>query len=126
MLLIKVLLVKKASYIDFWFSKNEEITLPPEFIFVFIWYFYGAILLEKSCQKGRGRGGHKNKGGWPYRGLSIEKSFKPSAHYVNPLLVMMKVELEYKKHNFRILQVLRILVSFVNNKSLSNLCKKGN
>ena len=94
MLLIKVLLVKKASYIDFWFSKNEEITLPPEFIFVFIWYFYGAILLEKSCQKGRGRGVIKIKGDGHIGGLSIEKSFKPSAHYVNPLLVMMKVELK--------------------------------
>ena len=100
MLLIKVLLVKKASYIAFWFSRNEEITLPPEFIFVFIWYFNGAILLEKSCQKWRGRGVIKIKGDGHIEGLSIEKSFKPSAHYVNRLLVMMKVELEYKKHNF--------------------------
>ena len=87
--------------------------------------------MERYCwkslaKKGGGGGVIKIKGAGHIGGLSIEKSFKPSAHYVNPLLVMMKVELEYKKHNFRILQVLRILVSFVNNKSLSNLCKKGN
>ena len=46
MLLMKVLFIKK-------------VTLSHEFIFVFIWYFNGAIFLEKSCQKGSGgeRGG---------------------------------------------------------------------
>ena len=44
MLLMKVLFIKK-------------VTLPQEFIFVFIWYFNGAIFSEKSCQKGSGGGG---------------------------------------------------------------------
>ena len=59
-------------------SKDEEITMPNEFIFVFFWYFIGPILSKKSCQKwgiqkkdnwGGGGGG----GGWPYKGLSIEE-----------------------------------------------------
>ena len=32
-------------------SKDEEITMPNEFIFVFFWYFIGPILSKKSCQK---------------------------------------------------------------------------
>ena len=48
MLLMKVLFIKK-------------VTLSHEFIFVFIWYFNGAIFLEKSCQKGSG--GRKGGGG---------------------------------------------------------------
>ena len=50
-LLVKVLLTKKACNIVFWSSKNEEITLPQEFTFVFIQYFNGTILLKNSCQK---------------------------------------------------------------------------
>ena len=46
-----MLLLKKACNIAFKSSKNEEIILPHEVIFVFICYFTGAILSEKSCQK---------------------------------------------------------------------------
>ena len=44
---------KKAFNVVFWSSKNEEITVPDEFIFVFMMYFIGAILSEKSCRKQR-------------------------------------------------------------------------
>ena len=44
---------KKAFNVVFQSSKNEEITVPDEFIFVFIMYFIGAILSEKSCRKQR-------------------------------------------------------------------------
>ena len=40
---------KKGFNVVFWSSKNEEITSPHEFIFVFILYFIRMILLEKSC-----------------------------------------------------------------------------
>ena len=42
---------KKACNIVFKSSKNENLTLPNEFFFVFILYFIGAILSKKSCQK---------------------------------------------------------------------------
>ena len=42
--------------------KNEKVTLPHEFVFVFIGYFTGAVLSEKSCQKG-GRVGKSIKNG---------------------------------------------------------------
>ena len=61
------------------------------------------ISMGRYCWKSlakNGGGVTKRKGDGHIEGLSIEKSFKPSAHYVNRLLVMMKVELEYKKHNF--------------------------
>ena len=48
-LLIKVLFIKETFNIVFKPSKNVEITLPDEFIFVFILYFSRAILFEKSC-----------------------------------------------------------------------------
>ena len=52
-------------------SKNKKIILPHEFIFVFIWYFIGVILLEKSCQKWKVWKKYKNgdggKGGVVYR-----------------------------------------------------------
>ena len=70
MLLIKVLFIKKACNVVFQSSKNEEITLPDEFIFMFIRYFNRVILLEKSCQK-RGVWKKQKDGG----------RFKPSAHY---------------------------------------------
>ena len=64
-------------------------TLPHEFIFVFIQYFNGVILSKKSCKKpevckntnrGVGGVGHMAAG----KGLSIEGAvFKPSAHYAN-------------------------------------------
>ena len=44
---------KKAFNVVFWSSKNEEITVPDEFIFVFMMYFIGVILSEKSCRKQR-------------------------------------------------------------------------
>ena len=51
-----------------WSSKNEEVNLSHEFIFVFI--FFGAILLKKILPKMRSlKKGWK--GGWPYRGLYI-------------------------------------------------------
>ena len=49
----KSLVYKRAFNIVFKFSENEKINLPHEFIFVFIWYFIGTILSEKSCQKWR-------------------------------------------------------------------------
>ena len=68
MLLIKLSFIKKAFNFNFQSSKNEETTLPYEFIFVFISYFIGAILTEKSCQK---HGGNSH----------IKGGSKPSAHY---------------------------------------------
>ena len=49
MFLIKVLFIKNNVVLKF--CKNEEITLPHEFIFVFIQHLVGSILLEKYCQK---------------------------------------------------------------------------
>ena len=66
-LLIKVLIIKK--HFVFQSSKNEEITFPHEFIFIFIPYFIGTILSKKSCQKLTGK--NIKKGDSP---------FKPSAH----------------------------------------------
>ena len=43
-------------------------TLPHEFIFVFIWYFNAVILSEKSYKNWGVRKKYK-KGGWPYRGI---------------------------------------------------------
>ena len=50
-LLLKVLYIKKACNTVSQSPKNGEITLPHEFIFVFIRYFNGAVSSEKSCQK---------------------------------------------------------------------------
>ena len=70
---------KKTCNIVFSSSNNEGIPLPHEFSFMFIQYFAGAILLEKSWKKcgawkniirvgrlyrGRGRGDHLLKGSW--------------------------------------------------------------
>ena len=52
----------KAFNVVFWSSKNKEITFSHEFILVFILYFIGTILLEKSCQKQRVQEEYK-KGG---------------------------------------------------------------
>ena len=76
----KSVIYKKAFNIDFYSSKNEEITVPHEFIFVFTRYFIGAILLEKSCQK-HGVWKKYKKGDRHVRGLPIEGRFKPSAYY---------------------------------------------
>ena len=46
----KSIVYKRTFKVVFTSSKNEKITMPHEFIFVFIWYFIGVILLEKSCQ----------------------------------------------------------------------------
>ena len=56
MLLIKVLFTKKACKVAFQSAKNEEMSFLYDFIFVFIQYFNGAILLEKSFVKW-GKGG---------------------------------------------------------------------
>ena len=45
---------KKASSIVSYSSKNDGITLPHEFIFVFIYYFIGVILSKKSVVKSGG------------------------------------------------------------------------
>ena len=74
MLLIKVFFINKHVTLFFYCSKNKEITLPHEFVFVFIRYFIRAILSKKFCQK-RGVRKKYKKGGWP------EEGFKPSAHY---------------------------------------------
>ena len=70
---------KKACNIFFHTSKNEKITLPYEFIFVFIQYFNGAIMLEKSCQVQGVWEKYENLGN-VYRRVG----FKP-AHYVSHL-----------------------------------------
>ena len=69
----------KKAFNVFESAKNEEITFPREFIFVFILYFIGTILLEKSCQK-QGVWEEYKKGVAIWGGLSIEDGFKPSAH----------------------------------------------
>ena len=53
-------------------SKNEETTLPHEFIFVFIPYFIGVILSKKSYKKQEGEKKDK-KGEMDISGLSIEQ-----------------------------------------------------
>ena len=60
-------------------SKNEKITLPHEFSFVFIQYFNRATLSEKPCQKWGVLINIKRKG-WPYRGGGVYRR-GPSAHY---------------------------------------------
>ena len=68
-------------------SKNEEIILPHEFIFVFIWYFSGAVLqyyLKSLVRKGGGGGGKKyEKMKRDKKGGCLQKwgGVKP-AHYV--------------------------------------------
>ena len=58
----------------------RTLTLPREFMFVFIRFFIGAILLEKSCQK---HGVSKKYKKWDSHigELSIEGGFQLSAHY---------------------------------------------
>ena len=60
----KSVVYKRAFSIVFKSSKNEKITFLHSCIFVFIWYFIGAILSEKSCQKW-GVWKEYKKGGWP-------------------------------------------------------------
>ena len=75
-----MLFVKKAFNDVFKSSKNEELTLAHDFIFVFIQYLIGPTLSEKSYEK-RGVRKKYEKEEWPYRGsLSIEGGFKPSAY----------------------------------------------
>ena len=77
---MKVLFIKKVFNVVFGSSKNEEIIcLPHEFIFVFIRYFIGAILMEKSCQNWGVR--EKYKTGDGHIGVVIEGGFRPSAHF---------------------------------------------
>ena len=55
---------KKTFNVVFKSSENEEITLPHEFIFVFIWYFSGAVLqyyLKSLVRKGGGGVGKNMK-----------------------------------------------------------------
>ena len=83
---IKSKCYKKLFNTDFLSSKNEEITLPHEFIFVFVWSFIGALLSETSCQKHGVQKKYKKRkvkgwGGGSHIGLSIEGGFKSSAHY---------------------------------------------
>ena len=80
-MLIKLFFIKKTCNVVFQSSKNEEITLLHVFIFVFIWYFIGAILSRKSCQK-QGVQKKDKKEGWPYEGGCLQKGgFKHSAYY---------------------------------------------
>lgn len=85
---------KKTWNMVFSSSNNEEIPLPHEFIFVFIQYFTGAILLEKSWKK---CGAWKNiiRAGRPYRGRgrgesSFEREFKPYACYGTSITLVMQ------------------------------------
>ena len=73
MLLIKVLLNKAFNFV-FQSFKKEEITLPHEFIIVFIRYLIRAVL-SKSVNKSR-LFGKKIKRGDGFRG-----GFKPSRHF---------------------------------------------
>ena len=82
-LLIKVFLTKKACNVVWKPSKHEEITFPKEFIFGFIPYFVG-VILSKKCQKWRLPKKYI-KGGWPCRGLSIERWIKLSARYATSI-----------------------------------------
>ena len=52
-----------------------------DFIFIFIWYFIGAILSENSCQKHATLRKNIKRGDSHIGGLSLEGEFKPSAHY---------------------------------------------
>ena len=69
---------KKPFNVVFESSKNEEIVLPHEFVFVLIRYFIGEILMEKSCQKfgvdGKNikRDGHIGREGGGGGRLSVE------------------------------------------------------
>ena len=58
----------------------RTLTLPHEFMFVFIRYLIGAILSEKSCQK-HGVWKKYKKDDSPVGGLPIEGGFKQYAHY---------------------------------------------
>ena len=69
-----MLFVKKAFNDVFKSSKNEELTLAHDFIFVFIQYLIGPTLSEKSYEKRVVRKKYE-KEEWPYRG-----GFKPSAY----------------------------------------------
>ena len=66
---------KRAFNVFFNYLKMKKITLLNEFIFVFIWYFIGKILLENSCQK-QGVGEKDKKEGWPYRGVACRRGFQ--------------------------------------------------
>ena len=68
-----MLLIEKVYNVVFWSSKNEEITLPQEFIFEFIRYFIGAILPKKSCQKWEVLSKDKRGGRWPYRWVACRR-----------------------------------------------------
>ena len=65
-------------------SKKEERTLPYEVIFMFIWYFIGAILSKNSDQK-RGIWKKDKKEGWSYSAGGVggvcRRGIKPSAHF---------------------------------------------
>ena len=87
----KSIVYKKS--IQTYSSKNEEMRLSHEFVFVFIQYFIEAILSEKSCQKWglwkmenmylkrRGIIGDHNTRGGGGGGSCLKKlGFKPSTH----------------------------------------------
>ena len=58
--------VYRRGYVVFKFYKNEEITFPSEFIFVFVPYFIGALLSKNVAKSGT---------------LRKKIRYKPSAHY---------------------------------------------
>ena len=74
----KSVVYKKACNIVFQSSKNEKITLPCEFIFVFICYFTG-----QYCRKSLPKNGSSEWGDDHIRCLSIEGRFKAFAHYAS-------------------------------------------
>ena len=54
--------------------------MPHDFIFVFIWYFFGVIWMEQSCQRWVTRTKYKRGDG--HKGvLSIVGGVKHCAHY---------------------------------------------
>ena len=55
LLLMKGFFTKNTCNVVLQSSKHEEITLPEEFMVVFILYFIGTILSKKYCQKWRAR-----------------------------------------------------------------------
>ena len=96
MLFIKVFYIKK--HVTFLVSKDEEITMPNEFIFVFFWYFIGPILSKKSCQKW----GIQEKDNWGGGGMTIQGvvyrrgGLKPSVHYVGILSSLQSSDIRRK------------------------------
>ena len=88
-LLIKVFLYKKhVTNVLSYSSKKKERNLPHEIIFVFIWYFIGAISSNNSHQKRRVQKRDKNEG-WSYSGGGGRVPSKELKRHSLPLLITL-------------------------------------